>query len=113
MNYASTSASNYKRLQMMKGATMRYAYRTLVYVFILSMVGGFIGASTNNRWAMLLGTMPGLIGIFLLMYVYHDHEDSNLESPRACKRLTLAHHCIGSAAAFWTFVVSMHLLIAF
>lgn len=109
--YPTATLSNYRRTRQAKNATLRYAYRTLTYAFILAMMGGFIGASTNNRWAMILGTLPGLIGIVMLMYLHHD--EPCLDSPRVRKSVNLAHHCIGGASAFWTFAVSMYVLMTF
>jgi hypothetical protein len=49
---------------------MQTRYVLLILAYLLSVAGGAIGASFDSKAMMLLGTLPGLLGIIGLLLIY-------------------------------------------
>lgn len=45
-------------------------YILLFISFMLSFIGGAIGASMNDKTMMIVGMLPGIFGIIGLMFIY-------------------------------------------
>jgi hypothetical protein len=103
-------------------ACERHSLRILAYVFVLTMLGGFIGASTNVFALFLVGMAPGIgallalmVGAWLEMRRSHYSPYHGFRHERAAllvkyRRLTLSLDWLGLWTAFATAVVGVSLL---
>lgn len=84
----------------------RFGLRMLAYCAVLTVLGLFVGACTNNRWLMVLGAVPGLATLAATMCLSYSmryvqmHKLNVIECERIQTNYGLIVAC-GCLVGFW------------